>query len=113
MSNKHKHADVIKAWADGAEIQYYAEDADRWVDTSMPKWLTFAQYRVKPVKLYKLELELTEAEAFVLACKVNSTPVQAHNAPISMAKFAPNRHLQGISQDLYNKFDFKAMAAAF
>ena len=111
MSNKHKHADVIKAWADGAEIEYRSISG-HWLPASTPTWCVSTEFRVKP-KTYKLELELTEDEAFVLACKVNSTHVRAHNAPISMAKFAPNRQLQGISQDLYNKFDFKAMAAAF
>ena len=161
MPNKHKHAAVIKAWADGAEvqvrimnlgdwvdmkhtpnwnidsdyrvkpkphihqalkdayakgavIQYYNDGAGVWADTwaNVPSWHEDTQYRVKP-KTYKLELELTEAEAFVLACKVNSFQVRASSAPVRVKKFDPNCDLRDIGRDLYRKFDFKAMAAAF
>ena len=43
---KHKHADLIHAWADGAQIQVkYDED---WVDTCSPGWNEDFQYRIKP-----------------------------------------------------------------
>ena len=47
---KHKHADLIHAWADGAEIQYrpvpgYGE----WKDEPLHLiWDNFAEYRIKP-----------------------------------------------------------------
>ena len=46
---KHKHADLIHAWADGAEIQYKTA-RDIWVDCdcNKPEWLTFIKYRIKP-----------------------------------------------------------------
>lgn len=44
----HKHAELIKAWADGAEIQVYDGALDRWVDViGSPAW-TSKTYRVKP-----------------------------------------------------------------
>lgn len=47
----HKHAEVIKAWADGAEIQFRNPEAKHpiWhpVD-SAPVWATSLEYRVKP-----------------------------------------------------------------
>lgn len=48
----HKHAALIKAWADGAEIQvkqvdYFADDS-RWVTTKSPTWNDDIQYRIKP-----------------------------------------------------------------
>jgi hypothetical protein len=46
---KHKHADLIKAWADGAEIQVYS--GGYWVDTA-PSWNETDQYRIKPEKDY-------------------------------------------------------------
>ena len=47
---KHKHADLIIAWANGAEIQIYVSKRDdwMWVDTCEPMWLESAKYRVKP-----------------------------------------------------------------
>ena len=46
---KHKHADVIKAWADGAIIQYKVGD-DRWLDShdNDPLWDIETEYRIKP-----------------------------------------------------------------
>ena len=42
---RHKHADLIHAWADGAEIQLL--DGNKWVNT-YPLWLENNEYRVKP-----------------------------------------------------------------
>jgi hypothetical protein len=44
---KHKHADLIKKWADGSQIQCMRSDC-RWVDAIDPSWLERTQYRVKP-----------------------------------------------------------------
>ncbi len=46
---KHKHAEVIKAWADGAEIQSKHFPLETWITTPSPDWFLFYQYRVKPV----------------------------------------------------------------
>lgn len=52
---KHVHAEIIKAWADGAEIEYRAwprsgpdEKNDGWVFAESPHWLPAYEYRVKP-----------------------------------------------------------------
>lgn len=46
---KHKHADLIKAWADGAEIQALSDDGKKWNDcNSAPNWNPFRTYRIKP-----------------------------------------------------------------
>lgn len=43
----HKHAALIKAWADGAEIEYWAEIERQWKHNSIPTW-TGRKYRIKP-----------------------------------------------------------------
>lgn len=43
----HKHAEAIKAWADGAEIQHRAYDG-KWEDCNYPYWYEEKEYRVKP-----------------------------------------------------------------
>ena len=57
MCNKtpHKHADVIKAWADGASVQVRIPDSgrysDKWEDIpkhKIPRWEEMLEYRVKP-----------------------------------------------------------------
>lgn len=45
---KHKHADLIKQWADGAKIQYYSNMQAEWVDTYSPNWDESSEYRIKP-----------------------------------------------------------------
>lgn len=45
QNKQHKHADLIHAWADGAEIQW--KDCDKWIDC-YPKWLNGHEYRIKP-----------------------------------------------------------------
>ena len=55
----HKHAELIKAWADGAEIQKYCNKPKnsqvnvqgfipRWVDEITPSWGYGYEYRIKP-----------------------------------------------------------------
>ena len=44
----HKHAELIKAWADGAAIQTWVESAGRWEDNINPMWLEEVEYRIKP-----------------------------------------------------------------
>ena len=44
---KHKHAELIKAWADGAQIQYN-HWGSAWKDSTSPTWDKNFQYRIKP-----------------------------------------------------------------
>lgn len=45
----HKHAEVIKAWADGATIQVFSSDIldNEWIDCPNPGWSFSCFYRVK------------------------------------------------------------------
>lgn len=47
----HKHAALIKAWADGAEIEYRCADDpldSTWYHVDTPLWNIYAEYRIKP-----------------------------------------------------------------
>ena len=44
----HKHAELIKAWADGAEIQYRYQNFSDWYDVENPNWDVSKEYRIKP-----------------------------------------------------------------
>lgn len=47
MNKPHKHAKLIKAWADGAQIQY--KNLNEWEDCVIyPKWDNNTEYRIKP-----------------------------------------------------------------
>ena len=47
MKTPHKHAELIKAWADGAEIEIESPKDGKWYP-SVPDWLTTWNYRIKP-----------------------------------------------------------------
>lgn len=44
----HVHAELIKAWADGAEIQYSTANYEKWLDVESPLWAVGCLYRIKP-----------------------------------------------------------------
>jgi hypothetical protein len=45
----HKHAELIKAWADGAVIQ--VKNGNAWEDCVLdPFWTPEAEYRIKPAE---------------------------------------------------------------
>ena len=43
----HIHAECIKAWADGATIEYQIY-LDHWIDCKSPSWCEDYEYRIKP-----------------------------------------------------------------
>jgi hypothetical protein len=45
---RHKHADLIHAWAEGAEIEIYDLCIDQWNECSYPSFVNKCKYRIKP-----------------------------------------------------------------
>lgn len=55
MNTPHIHAELIKAWADGAKIQYADGPNPNnpcWHDLDKPTWNPNALYRIKPERVY-------------------------------------------------------------
>lgn len=51
MTQRHKHADTIIAWANGAKIQVKVHDGSNgWKDCNAlgPEWHEYNEYRIKP-----------------------------------------------------------------
>jgi hypothetical protein len=46
MTKPHKHAEAIKAWADGATIEVRTEMYE-WIDIPNPSWNLNMEYRIK------------------------------------------------------------------
>lgn len=44
----HKHAEVIKGWADGKPIEFYCKYDKKWKPLTDPYWFEVVQYRIKP-----------------------------------------------------------------
>ena len=58
MGQRHKHADVIVAWAEGEDVQVWDEGAKRWCDVvkAIPFFMG-DKYRIKPsAKKYRVVL---------------------------------------------------------
>ncbi len=48
MGKPHKHAELIKAWADGAEIEYFnGYQWEKWSVNASPSWYENNEYRIK------------------------------------------------------------------
>ena len=58
MKQRHKHADVIIAWAEGKDVQVWDCDNQKWLDVTVEKPLfTLDKYRIKPpAKKYRVAL---------------------------------------------------------
>lgn len=54
MGTRHKHADVIIAWANGEAIEYKNLPDGRWYEIKYPHWDDETEYRIKP-KIVKRE----------------------------------------------------------
>lgn len=48
MNVPHKHAEIIKAWADGYQVEAYNPERDSWISVVEPGWFNDIEYRVKP-----------------------------------------------------------------
>ena len=46
----HVHAELIKAWADGAIIEIYNSACNRWQQVACPEWNPTLRYRIQPAK---------------------------------------------------------------
>lgn len=69
MTTPHKHADLIIAWAKGAEIEYYNWKGE-WVTSTDPKWIHYVEYRIKPEKKWMRVAEYKAGGLVVYASEV-------------------------------------------
>jgi len=53
MGTRHKHADVIIAWANGAEVEYWNESLREWLVHDWPRWYEHLIYRIKAKRVKK------------------------------------------------------------
>jgi hypothetical protein len=78
MPNKpHIHAEVIKAWADGAEIEFLL--GSEWYPYPAPGWSTSCGYRVKPEPIPDVELFAAVSRHSPYSCKIISTSTNNWN----------------------------------
>lgn len=62
---EHKHAKLIKAWADGAKIQKFSKRSQRWEDTDNPSWGEDTEYRLRVDYTIELNAHILNGELFI------------------------------------------------
>jgi len=61
---KHKNAEAIIAWANGAEIECKDHPRGNWVPCPGPTWMEYGEYRVKPAAPKWPETTMTEEQLY-------------------------------------------------
>lgn len=90
---KQKHCEMIKAWAEGATIQYSANNGNSWTTCTgrVPAWEDSFQYRVKPIEYPKSTLNYVD-----LCAIVSQAATESSNEGVStrIARAAANEAVQ-------------------
>ena len=85
MGQRHKHADVIIAWAEGKDVQVWSPVNNRWeaVEKRIPDFLEWNKYRVKPpAKNYRVALlRKLDEMPFVVAANSQATADSLETQP--------------------------------
>lgn len=86
MGKPHKHAELIKAWADGTEVELKNSEG-KWCHIgNYPSWADYIEYRIKPEPEYpKSSVTIDEITNFIIA---NNGDMKA------LADFIVARHCQ-------------------
>ena len=69
----HKHCEVIKAWAEGAEVEFRKHPTDDWEVVSRPGWYDFYEYRVVEKRMYRLGFYIGATRNYVVAHQADSS----------------------------------------
>ena len=78
MKQRHKHADVIIAWAEGKDVQIWSSINKRWVDLVLANPNFRAdKYRIKP-PAKKYRVALFESDTSVYYTSTADTPEDAN-----------------------------------
>ena len=80
MSTPHKHAALIHAWADGAEVESRSNANPGWDEDSFPSWTTHCEYRIKPHR-WQAEIDAQAAGVEVQGRCIGHVawwPIEAH-----------------------------------
>ena len=68
MATKHKHCELIHAWADGATIEEFVPFTGEWETNNDPSWYERSEFRIKPVTKLDVAIELLETIAVGSTC---------------------------------------------
>lgn len=67
----NKHKELIEAWANGAEIEWYDHNLERWKIANEPCWIEDTKYRIKPEFTYPMWFQSSDTLAIVKFYSLN------------------------------------------
>ena len=70
---KHKHYELIVAWANGAKVQFKAGAGDNWIDITTPIWSDNSiEYRIKTEEKKLTPCYLWAKDSGEITCRLYS-----------------------------------------
>ncbi len=72
----HKHADLIKEWANGAEIETFSKRNKCWITAKKPTWDVRSEYRIKPRFIFAERRIVIHQDTGVLNAKADNPNVR-------------------------------------
>jgi hypothetical protein len=96
---KHKHYDLIVAWADGAKIQFKDYDS-RWYVINNPMWHDSTEYRIKPEPQQELaqpNIQISQLENQLQACRKLIDEQDEKICELSIKLEYPNRRCENLT----------------
>jgi len=79
MNTPHKHEAIIKAWAEGYEIEAYTPEYGKWITVNEPSWFVDIEYRVCPGEMERLDPVWTSYDVRVEQNPFDEDCVDIHN----------------------------------
>jgi hypothetical protein len=106
MGTPHRHAEIIKAWADGADLQVRGSDG-QWDDVVWPGWGNNLEYRIKPeAPTLRLPAEAVEKIASyycLLPATVEAVSARVLRDAAELQVVVPMAEVQEVARQLANK----------
>ena len=93
---KHKHYDMIVAWANGAEIEC-GYGYEHWIDAPCPSWAKDMFYRIKPTPRPQWQQDLIDAAKAGKVVEFNDNGWYQSNLNTDLEKY----NFSGAKQDQY------------
>lgn len=105
----HKHAELIKLWADGNKIQWRGSNNDmEWMDIAPIWWDEDKEYRVKPAAPKWPQTTMTQDDLWSQIDNVRNAPTLEAFANMVIARSCEDGHV--VPADKVREIEAKARA---
>jgi hypothetical protein len=103
MGAPKKHAEIIKAWADGADLQVRGSDG-QWDDVVWPGWGNNLEYRIKPeepaLRLAAATVEAIAAYYCLMPATVEAVSARVLHDAAELQLVVPMAEVQEVAREM-------------